>query len=130
MSDAGWPLQQAIYSVLSGALSQSVYDHVPHDSSFPYVVIGETTAVDDSNKTKDGQEHTVTIHVWSQYRGRKEVKEIMGLIYSALHKQDFAITGHHLVLSKFDFQSSIDIDADGKTYHGVVRYRIVTQPSS
>lgn len=132
--DASWPLQQAVYAALAGdatltALAAGgVHDHVPQDQPFPFVQIGEATVRDWSAKTFDGAEHTLTIHAWARGRGRKGVKEIMARIHEVLHNAALAVTGHTLVLLRFEFADAME-DPDGLTYHGVTRFRAVTQPT-
>ena len=62
-----------------------IYDEVPQGSAYPYIEIGDETTIDGGVKDKDGQEFTQTIHIWSRYRGSKEVKEIAERIYTLLH---------------------------------------------
>lgn len=126
-----WPLQQAIYSELSGAgitgvsgSAVGVYDDVPEGSAYPYIVIGEETSNNVSTKGRDAHEHTLTIHVWSQYRGRKEIKTIMQDIYSNLHDNDISVSGASLVNLKQEFETTM-METDGITRHGVIRFRAV-----
>ena len=65
---------------MAGA-SVSIYEDIPEGTSYPYVVLGEETAANNGSMTLDGVEHTLTIHAWSQYRGRREIKEIMESVY-------------------------------------------------
>lgn len=130
MSDASWELQKAVYAALDGdatlgALITGVFDHVPPDTAFPYVTVGEVTVADASTMGKDGQAHTITVHSWSRGRGRKEVKDIMAEVYRVLHKANLALTGHDLAGMMFEFASTLT-DPDGLTYHGVQRFRAVT----
>ena len=81
MSIGQFPLQQAIFSALNVSavtsdLSCGVFDDVPPSASYPYIVLGEETAVDFSVKDIQGGDFTVNIHVWSQYKGSKETKQI------------------------------------------------------
>lgn len=127
--DASWPLQQAVYQLLTTVLAPVlVFDDVNGDQPTPYVVVGDTTVVDDSNKTGSGQEHALHLHFYSQKEGRKEAKLLMAKCYDAMHDQDIEIEGHGTVSCRFDWQSSIDLDEDGKTLHGIVRYMINTYP--
>jgi len=126
-----WELQKAIYSTLNGAslvgedsVAVSVYDDVPEGKTYPYVVIGEETSLNISTKTVDAHEHTLTIHVWSQYRGRKEIKEIMEQIYTALHDSAITVSGASLVNLKQEFEQTL-LEGDGITRHGVIRFRAV-----
>jgi len=53
-----------------------VFDENPENEPYPYVVMGEISAKDWSDKFEDGMEVYSTIHVWSQYHGRKEADEM------------------------------------------------------
>ena len=132
MSDAAWPLQQTIYSTLTAAgltdasgNAVSVYDAVPENVAFPYVAIGEDTAIDWSAKGMRGEESTLTIHVWSRYRGRKEAKLIMAAIKDALHEQALSVSGENLILLRWEYAETF-LDQDGLTMHGVCRVRALT----
>lgn len=122
MSAASWPLQVAIVAALKPALNPvPVLDDVPANAAFPYVVIGEDTVTDWSTVDRDGEEIDTTIHVWSRYDGRKEIKELMGKVKTALHEQRLTVAGQHLVSLRFAFETSF-VEPDGKTRHGVIRF--------
>ena len=104
-----------------------LFDDVPQDTPFPYVTLGEVTTLDWSTSTELGSEHRFVIHTWSRYGGRKEIKSIMSVVYDLLHDADLPISGHVLVNLRFLF-SDVFRDADGETYHGVMRFRAVTEP--
>ena len=80
-----------------------------------------------STGSEKGDEHALTLHVWSRAGGRREVHEIMGVVKTALHDRALALSGHRLVNLRHD-RSDASRDPDGKTYHGVVRLRAVTEP--
>lgn len=131
MADASWPLQQAVFSALSGdatlsAMVSGVFDHVPEGQAFPYVTIGESSAADFSTKTEAGQEHTMTIHAWSRERGRKETKQILARIYDLLHDQALSVAGFTNVLTRYVSAETV-LEEDGLTHHGRARYRLITQ---
>lgn len=117
------PLQAAIYTRLTGALSYPVYDVVPQNQAFPYITLGEDTGVDWSTKTNPGQEVTTTLHVWSRAAGMKELKTIMDGIIQAMTGADLTFTGFHPVLLRLDLATALR-DPDGITRHGVVRFRV------
>ena len=116
-------LQKAVYGVLDAALSVPVYDHVPQKTAYPYVVVGDDTSIPWDTDDSLGAESTVTIHAWSQYRGRAEVKGLLQQIYDALHRQDIAIENAHTIESIAEFQQTI-VESDGLTRHGIIRFRI------
>lgn len=123
-------IQRAIYSQLTTHLpSTLIVDHViqPDDTGkqrFPYIAIGDAnlSAWDTDNTL--GADIDVTLHIWSRQRGGREVKELQGQIYSALHRQQFPVTGYHLVT--IDLMSTeIYLESDGVTRHGLSRFRIL-----
>lgn len=125
-------LQQAIFTALDGATINDadgnaitgVFDDVPENTAYPYVVIGEETATNIDTKDKEAHEHTLTIHVWSQYRGRKEIKNIMSSVYTTLHNASITVSGASLVNIRHEFENTLT-EADGITRHGVMRFRVV-----
>lgn len=125
-----WELQKSIFTALSGnttgmsGANVPVFDDVPEGTEYPYVVIGEETASNNGTKTLDGIEHTLTIHAWSQYRGRREIKEIMQSVYEKLHNTDISISGASLVNIRQEFNTTL-AETDGITRHGVMRFRAV-----
>lgn len=122
-------LQTALYARLSGfaplsALVQGVHDHVPQDAAYPYVQVGEIDSAEWDTDTSLGSDDTVTIHVWSRYRGRLQTHQIQDAIYSALHRHALAVDGAQVVTVEFEFADSL-LDPDGLTRHGVQRFRVL-----
>ena len=131
MSDHCFELQKTIFTTLNGdntitsTFSATVHDHVPQGTSFPYIVIGEETMTDESSaKTLDFNNFTLTIHIFSRNRGRKEAKQIMARIYELLHNQNLSVTGANHINTRFEFSDVIK-ENDGLTYHGVQRFRTI-----
>ncbi len=133
-ADSQWPLQQALHAALTGDAELQaflgnparVFDQVPQDSDFPYLVIGEDTTGAFDTKTEDGMEHRLTIHSWSRYRGLKETKQLMAAVAAALDGASLSVSGHDLVLIRQEFGATF-LDPDGLTRHGVQRFRALTQ---
>ena len=131
MSDHSFELQKTIFTTLNSdntitsTFSATVHDHVPQGTSFPYIVIGEETMTDESSaKTLDFNNFTLTIHIFSRNRGRKEAKQIMARIYELLHNQNLSVTGADHINTRFEFSDVIK-ENDGLTYHGVQRFRTI-----
>ena len=123
-------LQSAIYSRLSSdsnlttTLGAAVVDEAQQGQSYPFVAIGEETTIDFSTKDLDGSESTINIHVWSQYKGSKETKNIIDRLHTLLHDYSLSVSGHNLINLRFEF-SDILRDPDGVTRHGVVRFNAI-----
>lgn len=135
MASIGIELQTAIYSRLTGFAALTalvgggtprIYDHVPDNgAAFPYVTIGESTAIPFDTKDTLGSEDIISIHVWSRYKGKKEVKQILGEIYNALHRYILTLP-NHVCVDCLQEMSEVYQD-DDKTYNGIARYRVTTQ---
>ena len=130
MTIGQFALQSSIYSTLSNdnnltqVLGAGVYDEVTEGATYPFVALGEETAVDYSTKDLVGGETTVNIHIWSQYKGSKETKNIMDKIHDLLHDSNLTVSGFNLINLRFEY-SDIMRDPDGVTRHGVMRFRAI-----
>ena len=129
MSMHSWELQKALYAKLNGNVIDddgnvvTIYDDVPQGAAYPRVVIGEETASNNGTKSLDGLEHTVTIHVWSQYRGRAQLKQIIQSVYENLHDADITVAGADAVNVRQEFSTTLS-ENDNITRHGVMRFRV------
>ena len=124
-------LQKALFDLLSADVALSavitgVFDSVPESQAYPYVELGEGTAIPFDSNSSDGQEHLITIHTWTEAKGRKTAHDIMTLVYTALHNVALVVAGHQTILCQFDF-STVLKDPDGFTHHGVQRFRVITE---
>lgn len=134
MPSASFALQQSIYSALAADAqittllgAPRIFDDVPQKSDFPYLTLGQSSVRDWSTGTEPGDEHILTLHVWSRASGRKQTHEIMGALKTALHNRALALAGHRLINLRHEF-SDARREPDGETYHGIVRLRAVTEP--
>lgn len=128
-----WALQVAIVGILRAhdplmtIAVGGVHDHVRDDkSTFPYVVVGEGTATRDDTDDMVGAEHTVEIHAWSRYRGRRQVKEMQQEIYAALHRASMSVSDAIYIDCNLEFEETF-LDPDGITRHGVQRFRVLLE---
>lgn len=147
---SGLDLQIAVYNALIGdatlqtALGASggdkkVYDVVPQNSAFPYISIGDETGIDWSSKTFNGMEVTMTLHVWTKGRGKRDNKALIGHLHRILHNASLSLSSNSLVMLRFEFDSVFADEGAGITgqaqtsdlitYHGVTRFRAITTES-
>jgi hypothetical protein len=134
MASASWALQQSIFAALTGDAALAnllggprVYDDVSVRAEFPFMTFAQSNERDWSTGTEAGEEHFLTLHIWSRAHGRKETQEIIGAVREVLHDQSLSLSGYRLVNLRHEF-SDARREADGETYHGIVRYRAVTEP--
>jgi hypothetical protein len=130
VSIGSFALQSSVYSTLSNdntlssTYGASVFDDVPEDTSYPYITLGEDNITEFGTKDLDGTTNTLTIHIWSEYKGSKETKQIMDRVHDLLHDSSLSVSGFNLINMRFEF-SDIMRDPDGITRHGVMRFRAV-----
>ena len=105
-----------------------IFDEPPRTTSFPYVTLGETRIADYSAAGAAGEEHQLTLHAWSRQGGHKEAHVIAGALLQALDDAPLTLTDNHLVNFRFAV-ADVRREADGRTYHALVRFRAVTQPA-
>ncbi len=114
----------SLLSVLGGP---KIYDEPPRAAAFPYVTLGEARMTDFSTGSEAGEEHQLTLHAWSRQGGHKEAHIIAGALLQALDDAALALADHALINLRFSV-ADVRREADGRTYHALVRFRAVTEP--
>jgi hypothetical protein len=135
MSSSSAALRAAIHDALSadGALNAllggaKIYDEPPREAAFPYVTLGEARVQDFSTGTEPGEEHQITLHAWSRQGGHREAHMISGALLQALDDAPLTLADHRLVNLRFSV-ADVRREADGRTYHALVRFRAMTEPA-
>jgi hypothetical protein len=80
-----------------------------------------------SSGSEPGLEHQLTLHAWSRQGGQREAHVIADALLQALDDAPLALSGHRLVNFRFAV-ADVRREADGRTYHALVRFRAVTEP--
>lgn len=130
MSFGQFAFQTAVFNALNNdsnlteTLGATIVDDVPHGTAFPFITMGDARSSEYDTKTDVGGDITLELHFWSQYKGSKEVKQMMDRCHSLLHNSSLSVTGFNLINLRFEF-SDIMRDPDGITRHGVMRYRAI-----
>lgn len=131
--DSQWSTQTAVFEKLteSAALAAlaPVYDDVPDNADFPYVVLGAMDARPESTQGTDGLRLILTVESFSRYRGFSELRQIMAEITAALDRADLSIPGQAAVSCRL-LSASSRLDADGRTRRGAQTFEIITEPSA
>ena len=108
--------QKAIYEELV-KLGYSVYDEVPEDAKFPYIVIGDIDFSEGQNNFNDLLDINLNILVWSLWEGKKEVNDILSNIiniFTNLNEKRLEDQSLH----NFSFGNSSIKRLDGGIYNG------------
>ena len=114
----------SLRTLLGGAAK--VFDHVPDNTAYPYVVISQMPFQDRGNHTSEGLQSEFQVTVWYRApgRGNKGVQDIQKRIDELLHLQELCIDGWNTLLCR---RSIIDIltDDDNVTKQGIQRFRLL-----
>lgn len=107
------------------------FDRVPEREEMPYIYYRARAGEWDTSETDaasgDGKEIECNIHVWSKYEGLKECEQILQRITDLLQNNtSLALSGHNLVNMRFVYSDIVE-DEDGKSIHGIVQFRAVTE---
>jgi HK97 family phage portal protein len=94
-----------------------------------YVTLGETSAADWSTSTEDGTEHRLTLHAWSRTGGKAECWSILDALRDTLHDAMLSPEGQALVNLRFE-RAAVSLDPDRRTWHGIARFRAVTETNT
>lgn len=119
-------LQEKLYALLS-TLPYPVYDDVPKNAKCPYIKLGTNRGNDNSNKTNLAYKDYQYIDVFSEYRGKKEVMQIMKQVNDLLQNKTITLENEQAFLYLNSSEILEQKDAEGKYYHGILIYRIETQ---
>jgi hypothetical protein len=114
-------------SLVTALGGEQVFDDVPREAPFPYITIGDIETRDWSTQTSRGHEHTVTVHLWSRYRGRKQVQDLIAEVDRILDGASPPLTGYRVVNLSTVFWTA-QREPDGEVYRGTMRLRAVTEP--
>lgn len=139
MADRSAELLAAIYAVLAADATLTaligagkVYNGVADGVAAPYVDIGAQMASDYGTSSGDAQEHTVTIHVWTDQpvAGKSAVLacvQIAAAVRAALHGVNINLSGGDCPNLRCTQQQQPLRDPDGVSWHGVLSFRAVTE---
>ena len=108
--------QKAIYEELV-KLGHNVYDEVPEDAKFPYIVIGDIDFSEGQNNFNDLLDINLNILVWSLWEGKKEVNDILSNIINAFTNL-YEKRLENQSLHNFSFGNSNIKRVDGGIYNG------------
>lgn len=134
MGDYALPVVKAIIatlkasSAISDAVGDQVYSDVPQNAEFPYIrvgISGEPFAADDFS----GHEHTVRVQVFSRVASIDECLAIRAHVFTALDRNEEAITLEAGSLVKCEHSGVTDAfpEDNGKTWQSLIEFTVVTQ---
>lgn len=126
MSEPSAAFQTAVYAELDANLSVPIYDSVPQAATYPYVTIDFQDSNNANFLAGRKDEKVMYFSVWSDYRGQKQVLDIMAELDTLLDDKKFTLSTGRIaqmrVLSK-----RTNREADGVTYMGQLRLQVLLE---
>ena len=117
-------LQQAYYTLLTGALAVNVYDEAPADATYPHVQFGDTTLTDSSTKSDFIDEATFSLSVVDRYALDSGTRTYINAIVNTI-KQTLRDRTDVFDLSNFDvIYTVVDNDIFRKEFSETYTYWI------
>lgn len=122
--DSTTELQQAYYTLLTGALAVNVYDEAPADATYPHVQFGDTTLTDSSTKSDFIDEATFSLSVVDRYALDSGTRTYINAIVNTI-KQTLRTRSDVFDMSNFDVvYTVVDNDIFRKEFSETYTYWI------
>lgn len=120
------PVQQAFYDRMMGSSelteAADVYDEVPENAKYPYVVFTSFTAGSWRTHSGPGEEVTVTLNILSQYAGYAEGQAILTILNKLFGDSMLDVEGYKTIRCYYDFSTVFRTPNNTRTLS--VRYRL------
>lgn len=143
MTDHATGLQSALYQYLTDNLGTPVYDFVPESTAYPYVTIDYQEAINSDFLSNRKDERIIYFSIWSDYRGQKEVMEIMSEMDDLLNQNytivdsvinptiqdwyDYFTSGYGRIAQIKVLSKRTNREPDGLTYMGQLRLKVLLE---
>lgn len=127
-------LLSAIHARLSGdaALAaligpEAIRDRYTTGRRLPSIMIGDLTTSDYSTSTEAGEEHLLTLEVWSEAGGRRQAQQFAASIRALLANASLPLETHILVNLQH-LATLTRREPKTKLHVAEIRFRAVTEP--
>lgn len=109
--------------MLSALVQKQVFDgEAPSTAALPYVVMGEFNEGNSDLLSQQARDVSVTLHVYSNYKGNKELTPIVSRIIQLLNNTTLPMgTNWYIALAKFE--SAQVVPDPGAARHAVLKFR-------
>jgi hypothetical protein len=130
---ASFTLQHAIVAQLKAdsallALlgADRIFDAVPAKAAYPYLAYGPVTMRDWSTGSSSGQEHFISLNIYSRQPGFREAYALSDAVIEGLENAMLEVDDHKLVLFRFD-AAEFRRQNDALTTRALVSFRALTE---
>ncbi len=124
-----YALQQALFTRLSGdgvlmGMIQDIYDVVPQQSAFPYLVIGDGMQNDIAASATISVQCALDIECFSRSKGRKDILLILDRVYALLHRNVLSVSGYECLITRCE-RAETEMLLDALTLRGMMRVNVI-----
>ncbi len=116
----------ALTSLLGGI---KIFDEVPAQTSAPYLVLGEIESREAGASVDEGEEHRLTLNLWSREGGMADSLSAAARVASVLDGADLSLAGHRLANLRWMATDARRM-GDGRHRFASLRFRALTEPAS
>jgi len=95
-------INKSIYDRLRNIKGITVADSVTVNAKRPYIVLAETTVTSWNSKTTQGYEVTTGVLVYSDYKGDKEINEIVAKVHEVLSSKILLPLGYKVITQSIE----------------------------
>jgi hypothetical protein len=106
-----------------------LYDDPPTEPIYPFASFGRHQSRNTDADILALNEQTLSLHIWSRYRGKKEAQQILEAVRGSLTDMPQIMNGHRLVSIRTVFADVLRA-RNGCIFQAVLRLRALTQPTS
>lgn len=110
-------------SLIAVVPAAQIGNHLKDDVAFPHILIG-LDAEDAGVKGQTAYTATLTLDVWTDYRGEAQVWQICDLISAVLDRTPPSIASGTISYMKIS-SVQVDTEGDGRTRHGTITYNLM-----
>jgi len=124
VADPTSALHSALLAALTTACSCDVWDGVPQNTPYPYLVMDFTSSQNEDFTNQRMDRRFVFLSIWSRNPGQKEVMDIIAEV-ETLHEQPLTLTTGQAASVRVERKRTYR-EADNLTFAGQVTLRVLT----
>ena len=124
MADPTVALHKALLATLKTACSCDVWDGVPQDTAYPYVVIDYMLSDNMDFLVERMDERYIYLSIWSRSQGQAEGMGIIAEI-ETIHEQPLTLETGQMISLRVDRKRTYR-EPDALTFRGQVQLRVLT----
>lgn len=109
-------------TALMAAVSNKVYNHVPQDTTTPFIRVRWDGVQEWDTKTSNGFDGHISVDIWTDHRGDKVALQLADMVYALYHNAEFLLTAGQSLLVRYILSDSF-IEPDGLTHHTIMRFK-------